>query len=757
MIEMNPVLPPELNHALNSYYAAQNPAPAFAARLGQQLRQRQTDLLLLKKKPEIKRLDTRRTFMHTLRTRPLLAVAVAILALLVLTGIVYAVAQLAGFIPGIGFVKDVRSVLQTPVAIERQVTPTAANESIIVAAPTDSTSAVTSQKRGVITVTIEQAVSETDRLVIAYKISGLPANYFGPEHTQKLLNDIQEEPAPEQVRLPDNTILKYLSGGGCEGAGDLATSWMSCQSIFAPLPKGVNEFTLEIQRLQDALPGELPEDWRIPIHLTQVADSGVPGGLQEPDLNSQTIGGITLHLLKVSQGPAQTAFQLGMEWEGQNRFVHHTAPFTLQDQRGRYYILSGGPDSGSYSNNTPNYSTLPSLVTVPIATSRPLTFRLDWVVMSVGGGGKLQFDPGKNAKLGQEWGLDEKVSVGGFDLHFIKARLKESPLGPITLEFDLEAPQDVTEVLLLTDAESISSESGYDHERGVLVSRVTLPSLPLQPVELTISEVLYKVTGPWQITWQPQQTDFSMVPSPTPAPTRMAVLAPTPLPDDQPLLADLQALLGRADAKYPSGPGWVHQEEEITQTPLTGELDSGDLPEQPLQMRVDAWYHLDEDGYIQTSIYLRKTLDGKFISADINNGVYHFSLPEGRGGVDGEVYLEKPSYNSNLLSTLNGYISEGGTIRRENSVLNGVPCQLYEATLPYDPPQVFVGEAAPVQAMVYTACVDPVNGEVLQIQSWMKYTNGKLSSKDMTEFSPPEKVAVLSDEAQQILDKIIMP
>jgi len=756
MIEMNPVLPPELNQALNSYYAAQNPDPAFSAHLGQQLRQRQTDLLLLKKKPETKRLDTRRTFMHTLRTRPLLAVAAAILALLVLTGIVYAVAQLAGFIPGIGFVKDVRSVLQTPVAIERQVTPTAANESIVAAAPTDSTSAVTSQKRGVITVTIEQAVSETDRLVIAYKISRLPANYFGPEYAQELSTGSQEEPVPDQVRLPDNTVLQYVSGGGCGGAGDLVTSWITCRSIFAPLPKGVNEFTLEIQRLQYAQPGELPENWRIPIHLTQVTDSGVSGGLQEPDLNSQTIGGITLQLLKVSQGPAQTAFQLGMKWEGQNRIVHHTAPITLQDEQGRYYILSGGPDNGNYANNTPNYSTLPSLVTTPVVTGGPLTFSLNWIVMSAGGQAKFTFDPGKNAKLGQEWPMDENITVDGFELHFIKARLKESTLGPVTLEFDLEAPQNITEVQLFTNSKSFASESGYDHERGVLVSGVTLPSLPVQPVELTISDVLYKVTGPWQITWQPQQTDFSAVPTATPAPFRTADPAPTPMPD-QPLLADLQVLLKQADAKDPSGPGWVHQAEEITQAPLTGILDNGDDQEQPLQMRVDTWYRLDENGYIQTSVYIRKTLDGKFISADVNNGVYYFSLPEGRGSVDGEVYLEKPSYNSDLLTTLNGYISEGGTIRRESSVLNGVPCQLYEANLPYDPPQEFAGQAAPVQATVYTACVDPVNEEVLQIQSWMKYANGKLSGKDMTKFSPPEKVGVLPDEVQQLLDKVIMP
>ena len=63
--------------------------------------------------------------MHLLRTRPIMAVIAVILALLLLTGIAYAVGRLTGFIPGIGFVQDVHSVLETPVIVQREmiVTP----------------------------------------------------------------------------------------------------------------------------------------------------------------------------------------------------------------------------------------------------------------------------------------------------------------------------------------------------------------------------------------------------------------------------------------------------------------------------------------------------------------------------------------------------------------------------------------------------------------------------------------------------------
>jgi hypothetical protein len=188
-----------------------------------------------------------------------------------------------------------------------------------------------------------------------------------------------------------------------------------------------------------------------------------------------------------------------------------------------------------------------------------------------------------------------------------------------------------------------------------------------------------------------------------------------------------------------------------------GVLDTDDLPEQPLQTRVEAWYRLDENGYIQTTIYIHKTLDGKFLSADVDNGTYHFSLPEGRGGIVEDIYMAKPSYDLNLLSALNGYVAQGGTMNQESVVINGVSCQSYEATLIYDPPQVFTGEPALVHAMSYSACIDPANGKVLQVQSRMEYTDGTSRLKDTTQFLSLTKVDALPDEVRQLLDEIVMP
>jgi len=750
MNETIPTLPPELNAALSTFfYAEQTPDTDFAARLEKQLLQRQSKLRSSETKTHPSPLGNHRSIWTTMRTRPILAIITVLLTLLCLTGIVYAVAHLAGFIPGIGFVKDVQSVLATPVSVERQIDPTPIAGLASDAITPDSSTPIASQSRKGITVTIEQAVAEADRLVVAYKVTGLPADFWEPKPIQESSGGEPEEPPVDEVHLPDGTDLKFLGGGGCGGASDMVTSWLSCKLIFSPLPEGVNEFTLEIHRLEMASPGELPENWQIPISMTPVNAASIASNVQEPDLSSQTVNGITLQLLKVSQGPTQTAFQFGIKWQGQDRFVHHTAPITLQDELGRYYILSSGPDNGTIS-------TLPSLITTPIATDQPLTFTLKWVIMAANGQANLHFDPGKDARLGQEWAMDEKINAGGFDLHFIKARLKNGSDGSIMLEFDIEAPEGVTGINLIPNAQSSTSEFGYDKVRGIMVSRVSLPAIPTGPIDLDVAEVFYKVSGPWQITWVPKKMDFSTASPPTPVPTRIAGPAATPFPNE-PLLSDLQALLQRADTNNPSGPGWIHQVTDQDQTEVTGDLDTGDLLELPPHTRVDAWYLVDKNGYAQTTIYIRKTLDGKFLSADIYDGIYDFSLPEGRGSVGDSLYLEKPTFDSGLFSTMNGYLSEGGTIRRENTVLAGIPCQMYEVTLHYDPSQVFSDKEVPAKATIYSAWVNTASGKVMQIQGRTEYTNGITSVDETIQFVSLEKVDTLPEEPRQLLDSVILP
>src|SRR5512143_377638 len=89
------------------------------------------------------RLNQRRTLMQTLRARPALAILLAILVLLLMTGVVYAIGRSLGYIPGVGLV-------------DRN-------------APVRALAGPVSVSRDGVTVTIVQVVVDSERTVIVYK------------------------------------------------------------------------------------------------------------------------------------------------------------------------------------------------------------------------------------------------------------------------------------------------------------------------------------------------------------------------------------------------------------------------------------------------------------------------------------------------------------------------------------------------------------------------------------------------------------
>ena len=86
--------------------------------------------------------------MQTLRARPALALIVILLALSLLTGVVYAIGKSLGYIPGVGII-DLSAPLR------------------VLAEP------VTVTREG-ITLTVTQAVLSADKTVVFVKVEGVP-------------------------------------------------------------------------------------------------------------------------------------------------------------------------------------------------------------------------------------------------------------------------------------------------------------------------------------------------------------------------------------------------------------------------------------------------------------------------------------------------------------------------------------------------------------------------------------------------------
>ena len=219
MNELTPKLPQDLEETLAKYYSAPAPSAEFASRLELQLRR--------KIQQNKKNFFERNTFMQTLRTRPLMAALIALLILLMLSGVTYAIGRSLGYIPGMGIVDQSLPlrVLAEPV----------------------------SQTQDGITITVKDAVISSDKTIITYIIENIPPDKLSP---------VTDVPCPDwpQLRLPDGTFYK-LSGG--EG------NVHEMRLIYAPLPAEDQNATLLIPCIQGAEPGvlPLPENWELALRF----------------------------------------------------------------------------------------------------------------------------------------------------------------------------------------------------------------------------------------------------------------------------------------------------------------------------------------------------------------------------------------------------------------------------------------------------------------------------------------------------------
>lgn len=161
----------------------------------------------------------RKSYITTLRTRPVVAILLALLILEVLTGVAYAIGKSLGYIPGIGLVNQ-----DVPIRV--------------LAEP------VTTSHNGII-FTIMQIVADSERTTVFYSINA-PQPTPGP-----LLQPIPGEPTckflPDYIshfiRLPDGQILNGGGGGPVIGNDPSLTYF---KVINAPIPQGVDTITVAL-------------------------------------------------------------------------------------------------------------------------------------------------------------------------------------------------------------------------------------------------------------------------------------------------------------------------------------------------------------------------------------------------------------------------------------------------------------------------------------------------------------------------------
>jgi hypothetical protein len=477
------------------------------------------------------RLDQRRIFMQTLRARPVLVIIVVILALSLLTGVVYAIGRLTGFIPGVGFVeKNSLRVLVEPV----------------------------SQTKDGITVSIEQVVADPERTIIIYKTEGLTiaaansqgeggGNPFGSVQVLRLPNGSTLEESTGYSGTPEPLLDNIQTEGG----------WPNYvrRLVYPPIPSDVNELTLLIPVLQNMPVGAAAENWSLTFNLKPApadityapvieftpasqdvtTSTPVAGETNVPVLsNISTINGFTLKLDNVIELEDGYVFTGNLSWDdsafpsGKGAIYGAVIPI-LTDANGQVIPMEevqvdANQPFSFYKNNMPwSYRTNRK------AFAGSLTLSISSInIISTPPEFDFEIDLGPNPQIGQVWDVNRDFVVEGHTIRLQTIRLTNNPpttCDTVGLEYEIKS--DVAGAsLTLTDVnpeppiDQICSGGGgggggESVDPTLSTGIIGYRNIPFGVHHYSVSVFIpYVINGPWQVTWTPPLTSE---PTPTPA------------------------------------------------------------------------------------------------------------------------------------------------------------------------------------------------------------------------------------------------
>ena len=578
------------------------------------------------------RLDKRSSFMQSLRARPVMVIVIVLLALSLLTGVVYAVGRLTGYIPGIGFVQT--------------------NSLRVLAEPV-------SQVQEGITVTIEQVVVDSERTIIVYKTEGL---------TIQAANSKGEGGgpfgSPHLLRLPDGTTLEESTGysGTPEPLlNNIKTEggWPNYvwRLVYPPVSRQVNELTLMIPVLQNMPVGAAAENWEITFQLkpaptdmtyapviefTPASEDGttftpVAGETSAPALsNIATLNGFTYQLDNVIELEDGYVFTGNLSWNdsvfptGKGVILEAVIP-VLTDASGQEIPIE--EVRLDWSNQ--EHKALWSYRTNSKAFAGPLTLSVSSIKTSmIAPAIDFEVDFGSNPQVGQTRDVNQDFVVEGHSIRLLSISLDPVPSSCQGVGVDFKFSGDVPDVVVsdVVPQEPIICSGGGGGGGGggpvdptVFYGSVGYKNIPTGLHHYSISvSVPYVVNGPWQVAWNPSLTS-----EPMPTPEAGACLT----------LDKWNQLSGRNDPLPPGLGGKI----------LTTVNEGGPWP---------GIYVSNLDGTsprkIDTGTWPSLSTDGMRLAYSIGDGIHVFNLSTGGNpalGTDGYRIIWSPDSTRMMYTT----------------------------------------------------------------------------------------------------------
>ena len=462
--------------------------------------------------PKISAQLERKPLIMTLRTRPILALLIALFILLALSGVAYALGKSLGYIPGVGLVDQSAPirVLAEPVTVKQQE----------------------------ISVTVSQVVADATRTFINYRVDGIPF----VENERPACSSLPE------MRLPDGSTLETTGGG--EGIPVVRTGDslnFEAEYVYTPIPIGENKvtFVLDCVVPEDAGQG----NWEIPLELV-----AAPAGFVTPVAEMPIVAAPADFATPVAEMPAVTApagFATPVaEMPTITESAQNKSGLTLERalETADSYILIGkftdaGDLGGPLSMSTASDSEyLPHIedangnpvpfkvredarpdpdwdvayywayeIAKPVAA--PLKITVDSVNLRKHSTAQFQLDTGEHPQAGQEWKLDQPVRLGASE--FVVDGVTFLGNG---YTFNLSSenlPEGVTPDIEIVDSslspfqfDTNDSTQAPDGNKVLYTITLTTGSTPPTgnlTVNWGLDEFIPK-EGPWSLVWTPSTT-----------------------------------------------------------------------------------------------------------------------------------------------------------------------------------------------------------------------------------------------------------
>ena len=490
MSEPTTKLPPKFQQTLEDYYSSPAPSAEFAACLQPQLR-RSMEQLPANRNPE-----RRMSIMDRIRTRPLVAVLIALIVLLVVSGAAYAIGKATGYIPGLGIVDQSipLRILAEPVSME---------------------------KEG-ITVTVKQVVTDPNHTIVQYVLDGIPIRADQPSMCYTL----------PLLQLPNGSSLELMNIGS-GGVGGEAGTWAKFEATVssAPIPVDVDRVTFA---LHCVLPeGIGPEDWKIPLSLvrapedyaTPAVELGVTFVASGPNFAPESTA--TLETASSPQPtistpsaslPYESGLYLDKVIELPNSYILvgnftdagdlpggmevNSNPFEdlprIEDGQGNLILFKVRDDIQPATTWSDQYWVRPWAYEIPKSIQGPMTITLDQIHIGVTNTAQFHFDAGSNPQIGQKWEINLPIRLGPYEYVIDSVEMVE---GGYLFKYhsSAEVPEKQTLGLMILGVQpekDASTVRAYEYSEKITFSSPPTGSLT---VELSSYESV-PFQGPWMLT-----------------------------------------------------------------------------------------------------------------------------------------------------------------------------------------------------------------------------------------------------------------